>query len=256
MDILKDASAAAIYGSRGANGVVIITTKRGLSGVPKVEAGASFGMSKVAKTIDVLNANEYIKALGDYGFATAVNAVNGPNYGSSVDAWDQIVQTGYSQKYDVAVGGGSENGRYRLSFGYLDQEGVIRKTDFKKYTAGLNTSFKFLENRKLGLDFNVMSSHTAEHVAPISNVAGFQGSIIGQAMQWNPNRPMVDTAGRPIVNYSTDEVIKPLAYREAIFKKPKIKTLQANEDHEIPHRYCMQHFVVVGMQRHQTFTAK
>ena len=228
MDILKDASAAAIYGSRGANGVVIITTKRGLSGVPKVEAGASFGVSQVAKTIDVLNATEYIKALGDYGFATAVNAVNGPNYGSSVDAWDHIVQKGYSQKYDVAVGGGSENGRYRLSFGYLDQEGVIRKTDFKKYTAGLNTSFKFLENRKLGLDFNVLSSHTAEHVAPISNGAGFQGSNIGQALQWNPTRPMVDAAGRPIVDYSTDAVINPLAYSEAYFDNPKVTTLLAN----------------------------
>jgi iron complex outermembrane receptor protein len=228
IDILKDASAAAIYGSRGANGVVLITTKRGQSGVPKVEVGSSFGMSKVLKKIDVLDANAYIKALGDYGFSTTVNAVNGPNYGSSVDAWDYITQTGYNQNYNVALGGGNENGRYRLSFGYLDQQGVIRKTDFKKYTAGLNTSFKFLESKKLGLDFNVISSHTSEHVAPISNSAGFQGSIIGQALQWNPTRPMVDGAGRPIVDYSTDAVINPLAYSEAYFDNPKVTTLLAN----------------------------
>lgn len=228
IDVLKDASAAAIYGSRGANGVVMITTKRGQSGAPKIEFGASYGTSSILKKQEVLTGDQYRQALADYGFATTVNAVNGPNFGTSVDAFDAISQNGSNQNYTVAVGAGNDNARYRLSLGFLDQKGIIRKTGFQKYTAGLNTSFKFLESKKLGFDFNVLTSHTAEEVAPISNSAGFQGSIIGQALQWNPTRPLVNSAGIPIVDYSTDAVINPLAYSEAYFDNPKVTTVLVN----------------------------
>lgn len=228
IDILKDASAAAIYGSRGANGVVLITTKRGATGAARVDFNASYGFSSVLKKQEVLSASQYVQALQDYGFSTTPNAVNGPNYGSSADAWDAIEQTGKVQNYSVSVGAGTDNARYRLSFGYLDQTGVIRKTQFQKYTAGLTTSFKFLESRKLGLEFNVLSSHTAEHVAPISNGAGFQQSLIGQALIWNPTRPLVDASGSPIIDYTTDAVINPLAYSEAYFDYPKITTILAS----------------------------
>jgi TonB-dependent starch-binding outer membrane protein SusC len=228
IDILKDASAAAIYGSRGANGVVLITTKRGQSGAPRVEVSSSFGVSNILKKLEVLTADEYRKALTDNGFNTTVNTTNGPNFGSSADAWEAISRTGNIQNYNVSIGAGNENAKYRLSFGYLDQTGIIRKTDFKKYTAGINTTFKFLESKKLGLDFNVLSSHTAESVAPISNSAGFQGSLIGQALIWNPTRPIRNAAGAPIVDYTTDAVINPLAYSEAYFDNPKVTTILAN----------------------------
>src|SRR5215203_2961364 len=185
MEVLKDASATAIYGSRAAYGVILITTKKGQSGVPKIDFNASVGSSTIMKRIEVLDAQQYRQALTYYGLS------NGNDKGSSVDALDAILQTGLIQNYSFAVSGGNENGRYRLSAGYLDQEGIVRKTGFKKYSADLNASFKFLQSKKLGLDFNIIPSQYNEDIAPISNDAGSTGSLIGQALQWNPTEQLV-----------------------------------------------------------------
>lgn len=229
MEVLKDASAAAIFGSRGANGVVLITTKRGLSGAPRIEANVSFGTSKILKQLEVLNGDQYRSALGEFGFPTTVSTSSVPtaNFGGNVDALGSILRTGFSQNYSVAVGSGNENARYRLSMGYLDQEGIVRKTDFKKYTAGLTTNFRFLENKKLGLDFSVMTSQTVESVAPISNTAGFKGSLIGQALQWNPTKSLYKADGTLNIEYGSDN-INPLAYSAAYFDNPKVTTILAN----------------------------
>ena len=184
MEILKDASATAIYGSRGANGVIIINTKRGRSGAPTIDVNASAGLSNVLKKLEVLDANEYRAALKAYNQTTG-------DFGGSVDAWDAITRTGLLQNYGAAVSGGTETGRYRLSIGYMDQEGVIENSDFKKYTANLGTSFKFLESRKLGLDINLIVSQTNENIAPISAFVGFTGNLISQALQWNPTHPLI-----------------------------------------------------------------
>ncbi len=184
IDILKDASATAIYGSRGANGVILITTKRGKSGVPSVDLSTSVGLSNVLKKLEVLDAGEYRQALNKY-------SISGGDFGSDVDAFDEITQTALTQNYNIAVGGGTENGRYRLSVGYLDQEGVIKTSRLKKYTANLTTSFKFLESKKLGLDINVLTTQTNENIAPISAFVGFEGNLISQALQWNPTHPLI-----------------------------------------------------------------
>ncbi|WP_290795398.1 SusC/RagA family TonB-linked outer membrane protein [Flavihumibacter sp. UBA7668] len=181
MEVLKDASAAAIYGSRGANGVILITTKKGATG-QRVDVNASVGISSMMRQIEVLDGNEYRAALDKYGLTSG-------DYGDNVDAMDAITRNALTQNYSIGVSGGNENGKYRISASYLNQEGIILKSDFKKYTAGINGSFKFLENRRLGLDFNVTVGHNTENAAPISNDAGFTGSIVGQALQWNPTHP-------------------------------------------------------------------
>jgi TonB-dependent starch-binding outer membrane protein SusC len=229
IDVLKDASAAAIYGSRGANGVIMITTKRGQSGVPKVDVNASVGFAKIAKQLEVLDGDKYRQALGDFGFPTSVYTPANPtaNFGSSVDALGSILQTGMIQNYGVALSGGNDNGRYRLSFSYLDKEGIIRKTDLKKYTIGFNSNFRFLQSRKLGLDVNMLTSQTVENIAPISNNAGFKGSLIGQALQWNPTKALHKSDGTLLIEYGSDN-INPLAYSEAYTDKARITTVIAN----------------------------
>ena len=229
IDILKDASAAAIYGSRGANGVVLITTKRGQSGAPKVDVSASAGISTILKRLEVLDGDEYRAALGEFGFPTTVNTSTVPtaNFGSSVDALDEILRTAYSQNYSVALSSGSDAARYRLSLGYLDQEGIVRKTDFKKFSAGITANFKMLESKKLGLDISLLTSQTQENVAPISNTAGFKGSLIGQALFWNPTRALRNTDGTLNILYGSDN-INPLAYSEAYFDNPKVTTILAS----------------------------
>jgi TonB-linked SusC/RagA family outer membrane protein len=179
MDVLKDASATAIYGARGANGVVIITTKKGQAGLPRLDVSYSAGVSKIMKKLDVLDAAGYRAALKQYNLAAG-------DEGSSSDGLESILRTGTTQNVNVGVSGGSESSVYRASFGLLDQQGIVKKTGLKKYTANLNGQFKFLENKKLGIDYAVQAAHTTENIAPITNDAGFTGSLVGQALQWNP----------------------------------------------------------------------
>lgn len=220
MDVLKDASATAIYGSRAAYGVILITTKRGKSGAPKLDFSSSVGTSSILKRLEVLNADEYRKTLSDYSLPTT------DDYGGDVDAMDAILQNGMSQNYSIAMSGGTEAGRYRLSAGYFDQEGIIRKSDFRKFTASLNGNFKFLESKKLGLDFNVTSTQTREQIAPVFNDAGFTGSVIAQALQWNPTRPLKIGDSLNILRGST--TVNPLAMSEAYDDNAKITTILAS----------------------------
>ncbi|MCB0663076.1 MAG: TonB-dependent receptor plug domain-containing protein, partial [Saprospiraceae bacterium] len=118
MQILKDASATAIYGSRGANGVVIITTKRGKSGQPQIQFNTQVGFSSVLRKYDVLTADEYRSALTDYGLTTG-------DYGSSVDALDEILRTGIVQNHGFSLSGGNSRGTYRIGLYYLNQEGIM-----------------------------------------------------------------------------------------------------------------------------------
>lgn len=193
MDVLKDASATAIFGSRGANGVIMITTKKGATGAPKIEFNTAVGFSNLMRRIDVLDANGYRDALQKYNLTSG-------DFGGNVDALDNILRTGLQQNYNIAISGGNDNGRYRVSAGYLDQQGIVKESGFKKYSANLSSSFKFLESKRLGLDFNLLTAHTTTNIAPISNDAGFQGSLIGTALQWNPTHPLYQQDGSIWVN--------------------------------------------------------
>ncbi len=220
IDILKDASATAIYGSRGSNGVVLITTKRGQSGTPKLEFNATFGTSKIARRYDYLSGDEYRKALTDYGITSG-------NFGGNVDALDAILQRGSTQSYNIAMGSGNQDNRYRVSLGYLDQKGIIRKTSFKKYSLNFNSNLRFLENKRLGLDVGVTANQNIETVAPISNKAGFRGSIVGAALQWNPTKPLRKPNGALDIDQGGSE-INPLAYSEAFDDLATVSTVLAN----------------------------
>lgn len=221
IEILKDASATAIYGSRGANGVVIITTKHGQAGIPQLNVAASSGLSNVLKKLDVLDANEYRQALKDYD-------LSGNDYGQSENAWDAITRTALTQNYNVAVGGGNENGRYRLSTSYLDQQGVIETSELKKLTANFNSSFKFLESKKLGLDINVLVTQTNENIAPVNSYVGFTGNVIAQALQWNPTLKLLNDTGGIAVFPAGNTTINPLASLAYYKDKAVVNTILAS----------------------------
>jgi TonB-linked SusC/RagA family outer membrane protein len=220
IEVLKDASATAIYGSRAAYGVVIINTKKGQTGQPKIEAAASAGIAKLAKRIDILNASQFRQAITYYG----VSPLN--DYGSDVDAFGSIFQQGTQQNYTVAVTGGTDAARYRTSIGYQDQKGIVKKTDFKKYSANFSANFKFLDSKKLGLDLNTTASQYIEQIAPITTDAGSTGSLIGHALQWNPTQPLRKTDGT--LNILAGTVINPLAMSEAYDDHSKVTTILAS----------------------------
>ena len=219
IDILKDASATAIYGSQGSNGVVLITTKKGQSGKPTLDFTSSFGVSKVAKKIKYASAAEYRGALTKYGLTSG-------DLGGNTDAFDAITQTGKSQNYSVGVSGGNDASRYRLSLGYLNQKGIVLKSDLVKYNADFNAAFKFLESKKLGLDVHILANQTQENVAPISNNAGFRGSLIGAALQWNPTRSLYKANGDLDIDNGGDN-INPLGYSRAYDDKLNVSTVLA-----------------------------
>lgn len=207
IDVLKDASATAIYGSRGANGVVIITTKKGRSGDPAIDFNFSTGVSNILKKYDVLTGDEYRQALSDYGLP-------GGNFGGTEDAMDAILQTGITQNYNFSIGGGSDAGNYRISAGYLNQEGIIKETGLKKYTGNINGTYKFFKSKRLSLDFNLLAAHNTEDIAPVSTNAGFAGSLVGQALQWNPTRTLRKADGTFDIELGST-TINPLAMLEA-----------------------------------------
>ncbi|MGJ1432182.1 SusC/RagA family TonB-linked outer membrane protein [Sphingobacterium spiritivorum] len=191
MDILKDASATAIYGSRGANGVVIITTKKGKIGSPEVSVGASTGISSMREYPDVLTAARFREALNYYTPSEVANA----DFGAEEDAFKAITRSAVTQNYYADVSGGTEHGKYRLSGGYLNQNGIIKGSQLKKYTANFTGNFRFLENKRLGLDFSVFLTQMDNKYAPINAMVGSEGNVISQALQWNPTRPIRDDQG-------------------------------------------------------------
>jgi TonB-linked SusC/RagA family outer membrane protein len=186
IDILKDASATAIYGSRGANGVVLITTRKGKSGKDKVEATFTFSQAEVTKKLDVLNASEYAAYQNlaylnsniytgtaytmPYPGAQVPDPLNpgntyyskGPqDYADSKNNWqDQIFRTGMTQNYAINISGGSEAGVHRLSFNYLDQEGTISNSGYNRLSLGINLSRNISKTFKFGTSTSFASSVT------------------------------------------------------------------------------------------------
>lgn len=249
MDVLKDASATAIYGSRGANGVIIISTKKGNVGATQLDVNYSVGMSSIMKKLDVLDADEYKSALKEYKLTTG-------DYGANTDGLGSILRTGVTQNVGVAMSGGTETSRYRASFGLQNQEGIVKKTGMKKYTATLSGQNKFLENRQLGIDYNIMAAQTAEQLAPITNDAGFTGSLIGQALQWNPTRSLMNPDGSFYI-LPVGQAVNPLAMSTAYDDKATISYIlgsispffKFNDDWELRTTYSVNH--QVGQRRAQ-----
>jgi len=185
IDILKDASATAIYGSRGANGVVLITTKKG-SGKGTLSYDYSLGISNISKKYDLLGGAAYLDAYGKINGTAAAALLNG---GETTDWQDEVFQTGFANTHNVSYGGGDKNGNYRFSMGYLDQDGIVVNSGFKKYTASFNANQKFMDDR-LTIGTQVTVANTRDANAPISNNAGFAGDLLGATLKANPTQPV------------------------------------------------------------------
>ncbi|WP_409150669.1 SusC/RagA family TonB-linked outer membrane protein [Sphingobacterium sp. BS-2] len=222
MDILKDASATAIYGSRGANGVVIITTKKGVAGEPVVQIGASAGVSGMRQYPDVLDAARFREALNYYTPSEAANS----DFGGNEDAFKAITRQAITQNYYGDVSGGSEYGKYRLSAGYLNQNGIIRGSQLKKYTGNFTGNFNFLENKRLGLDVSLFLTQLDNRYAPINAMVGAEGNVISQAMQWNPTLPIRDENGN--LTFVSTTTRNPLTSIDAFKDQSTTNTMVAN----------------------------
>ena len=182
IDVLKDASATAIYGARGANGVILITTKRGKSGVSNITYSGTLAISSLANKIPVFSTGEYKKEV------VAIGGVL-DDKGASTDWQDVITRTATTQNHNLTLSGGANKLTYYASFGLQDQEGIIKHNDFKRYTGRFNATQKFLDDR-LTIEANMTATSTYD-------LRPDYGTVIGSAISNNPTYPAYDSDGEP-----------------------------------------------------------
>ncbi|WP_181193731.1 SusC/RagA family TonB-linked outer membrane protein [Pontibacter ummariensis] len=188
MTILKDASATAIYGSRASNGVVLITTKKGASGKPAINFNSQFITSSVSKKVDVLSADEFRAYVNEKG-TDAQKALLGA---ANTDWQDEIYQTATGTDNNLSVSGSLKNMPYRVSAGYLNQEGVLRTDKFERKSAAVSLTPEFLDNH-LKVDVNVKGS--------ITNTRFANQGAIGAAVAFDPTQPVMAEGGNQWGNY-------------------------------------------------------
>lgn len=157
IEVLKDASATAIYGSRGANGVIMITTKRGQAGKTKVEFNSSWSTQREINRLDLLNGSQFAEYINDTRLNTAENPdeievpyANPSEFGEGTDWQDEIFRKGGIQNYQLAVSGGNENVRYYVSGIIYDQKGIIRNSAYNRYSVTSNIDITATEKLRLG----------------------------------------------------------------------------------------------------------
>ncbi len=171
IEVLKDASATAIYGSRGANGVIIITTKKGKKGSNHINYQSTFGWQQISKRIDVLNGSQwatlYNELQASEGKATAFTQAQIDAFGKGTDWQDAALRTGPTEDHQISFTGGDEKTRYAVSGNYFKQEGIVLNTDFTRFSARINLDRDVFKNLKIGV--NVSGSSSKQN--GLSNVA-------------------------------------------------------------------------------------
>lgn len=187
MDILKDASATAIYGARGANGVIMITTKKGQEGRSKASYSGSISISQIRKQYDILSGDEYRALAKEKGVTIEDGGANN-NY------QDEIFRTAFSHNHNLSLSGGVKNGTYRVSLGYQNQEGIVRKSGMEKYTGRFSINQKFFNDR-LSLEASLLATRTNDQRAPLGQSGGYEGDLILTALKLNPTLPIYNEDG-------------------------------------------------------------
>lgn len=160
VQVLKDAAAAAIYGSRGGNGIIIVTTKRGKAGATKFNFSSNTGVANVSKKVAVLNKDQYVDYVKD-AFANSNKTLpaiyNDPSTLANTDWQDQIFRRGWTSSYALSASGGTDKVTFNVTGSYFKQTGIIKNTDFNRYN--LRASLDAQLSRKLKFNFNVAPSY-------------------------------------------------------------------------------------------------
>jgi iron complex outermembrane receptor protein len=181
IDVLKDASATAIYGARGANGVILITTKKGKAGISTMNYSSSLAVSTLANALPVYDAAEFRKQVPLLGGVL-------DDKGGNTDWQKEITRTAYTQNHNLTMSGGADKLVYFASFGMQKQQGIIKTNDLDRYSGRFNATQKFL-NDKLVVDANLSFNSTKNRRPSISGA-------IGDAISNNPTYPAYDANGK------------------------------------------------------------
>ena len=196
IEILKDASATAIYGSRGANGVVLITTKKGTHGI-KFSYDAYGGLQSIAKKIDVLSASEYINTFNEMneeqGLDPRFSASDISAIGAGTDWQDQIYQIAPIQSHNLSMSGGIEKTKFYVSLNYFNQEGVVKETGVKRYIARINLEQEIGEKLKFGLNLNNSRENSDNYIGGVQT--NESAGAVYDAIWYDPTLPVYNEDG-------------------------------------------------------------
>ena len=219
IDILKDASATAIYGARGANGVIVITTKQGMEGKPKINFSASWSGSKIANKVDLMDAYDFValqSEMYDYFGATNIYLRNpqGDPYtiedyrnAKTYDWQDMIYRNAFTQNYSTSVSGGSmeAGNRYNVSFSATDQDGIIQKSNFQRYQGKLNFQQKIGKSVTFDLIANYSRSIT-NGVTPTNaqQSSSASGWLMYSVWGYRPTVPLAQIGDESIIDNIVD----------------------------------------------------
>lgn len=182
ISVLKDASSTAIYGSRGANGVIVITTKKGKSKEPQLSYNTSVQFSKMAGDFNVMTPEQFVAAGGD-------------DKGSRSYNWkDAVLRNGFATNHDLSFTKSTENSNTRISLGASNTNGIVKNTGLDKYSATVYNSNDFFGGA-LKVEERIMYASLKDETTILSNDAGYIGNIIGTALYWNPTLPTYNSDG-------------------------------------------------------------
>ena len=180
MDVLKDASATAIYGTRGANGVILITTKKGKAGFSTMNFSTDYAISSLARPLPVLSAADFRTQVGKNGGILE-------DFGSNTDWQNQITRSAITQNHNLSLGGGAKNLTYYASFGAQMQQGILKNNQLDRLSGRMNVTQKFWEDRLI-IDANISFSNVVNLRPPIE-------SLLGTAISNNPTLPVYEANG-------------------------------------------------------------
>jgi iron complex outermembrane receptor protein len=188
--VLKDASATAIYGSRGANGVILITTKRGATGGTILEYDTYVSAALPTEQLDLLSGNEYRSFVEQQVAAGTLAPSRLDNLGTANTDWEkEVTRTGFATNHNLSFAGGSATTQYRASLNYFDQSGVVLSNGLRRYQGRLNAQHQALDGR-LHLGLNLTASRVNNDYVAFENTGGFEGGVFTNMAIFNPTRPV------------------------------------------------------------------
>ena len=188
--VLKDASATAIYGSRGANGVVLVQTKRGARGSSSLEYDTYVAAATAARHLDFLNGDQYRTFVNSEIQAGDLPAGQADLNGTANTDWERaLLRTAYTTSHNLAFSGGSQQTNYRASLNYFDQQGVVIANGLRRYQGRLNGHTSAVDGR-INLDANLTASRVNNRYLAMENGGGFTGGVFTNMAIFNPTLPI------------------------------------------------------------------
>lgn len=188
IEVLKDAAALSVYGSKGANGVILVTTKNGKTGKPQLSYNSFVSFDQVRKTLPALNARDYAllsnEAQEENDLYPLFDPDEIPLEGNSTNWQDKIFRNAVSQSHNISISGAKENISYFIAGGYVNKDGIVQNTNFKQYT--LRANFKIQATSRLSLLLNAFTSYDETH-------SGDYEQAINAALQWSPTKRIYDS---------------------------------------------------------------